>query len=87
MISKTYLHPIRTSDFSDSVSYMMAYWPDLPLSTKIVPIQNWNTPFVAFLNYPSKVLEYSMPHPTVLNMFNLHSTGDKKKEYESSIQN
>ena len=65
-----YLHPIRTSDYSNSVSFH--------LQTKIVPIHNWNTPVVKCFNYHSSIRKFSIPHPTVLKVFKLSSTGNKK---------
>ena len=65
MINKTNLHPIRASNYSNSVlsCNIIAYWSGLHLPTKIVSIQNWNPSVVKFFNYPSLVLEFSILTP------------------------
>ena len=80
MIYKANPHPVKTSGYSSSASscHVMVYCPALSIPTKIAPIQNWHTPLVKILNYLSLVLEFSIPHPAVLNIFQLALTGDKK---------
>ena len=77
MINETNLHPIRTSNCSNSVSscHVMAYGSAFPLPAKKF-IFKTETP----QSYTSLVLEFSILHPTVLKMCNLPLTEDKKCE-------
>ena len=80
MINKTYLHPIRPTDYSNSVQschVMMIYC--------LAPSQK-NSPH-SKLKHPSRNIfqllllssgTFYSPHPTVLKIFKLLSTGDKK---------
>ena len=55
------------------------YWPALPLSTKIVSIQNRNTPVIIFFQLPLLRSGIFYPtHPTVIKFFNFSSTREKK---------
>ena len=55
------------------------YWPALPLSTKIVSIQNRNTPVIIFFQLPLLLSGIFYPtHPTVIKFFNFSSTREKK---------
>ena len=78
MINKTYLHPIGTCDYFKSVS--SCHVLTCPYSSnKNSPHSKLKQPsHIFFCNYPSQVLEFSIPPPTVLKLFKLSSTGDKK---------
>ena len=68
MINKTYLHPIRTSDYSNSVSSCHALTSHSP-SNKISPNPKLKLPLLGS--------EIFIPYPTFLKILKLPSTGDK----------
>ena len=68
MINKTYLHLIRTSNYSNSASSCHVF--TCPRRS------NKNSPH-SKLKHPSRNI-FQLPHPTVLNIFKLPSTGSKK---------
>ena len=78
MINKVYLHPTRTSDFSNSVSscHVLTY----PLAS------NKNSPHSKLKDPSHNIFQllllssenFYFPHTTVLKLFKLPSTEDKK---------
>ena len=78
MISKTYLHPVRTSDYSDTVS--SCHILTCPASS------NKNSPHSKLKHTSRNIFQlpflssgiFYFPHPKVLKIFKLISFGDKK---------
>ena len=85
MINKTYLNAIRTSDYSNSVSSCHVLTCLAP-SNKKSPYSKLKHPSRNIFQLPllSSGIFYS-PHATVLKIFKLLSTGDKKKQCEYSV--
>ena len=78
MINKTYLHPIRTSDYFSSVSSCHILTCPAP-SNKNSPHSKLKHPSRNIFQLPllSSGIFYSS-HPKVIKIFKLLSTGDKK---------
>ena len=79
MINKTFLHPVRTSDYSNIVSSChILTWP-APSNKNSPHSKLKHTSRNIFqLPFLSSGIFYS-PHPKVLKVFKLISFGDKKK--------
>ena len=79
MINKTFLHPVRTSDYSNIVSSChILTWP-APSNKNSPHSKLKHTSRNIFqLPFLSSGIFYS-PHPKVLKIFKLISFGDKKK--------
>ena len=69
MINNTYLHPIRTSDYSKSV-------PSCHISTSHPP--STNTSPYSILKLPLLSSRFSIPYPSVIKIFKIPSPGDKE---------
>ena len=85
MINKTYLNAIRRFDYSNSISSCHALTCLAP-SSKKSPYSKLKHPSRDIFHLPllSSGIFYS-PHATVLKIFKLLSTGDKKKQCEYSV--
>ena len=79
MINKTYLHPVRTSDYSNIVSPCHVLTCPAPSNKNSSHSKLKQTSRNIFqLPFLSSEIFYP-PYPTVLKIFKLISFGDKKK--------
>ena len=78
MINKVYLHPTRTSDFSNSVSscHVLTYPPPSNKNSPHSKLKDSSRNIFQLLLLSSE--NFYFPHTTVLKLFKLPSTEDKK---------
>ena len=78
MINKVYLHPTRTSDFSNSVSscHVLTYPPPSNKNSPHSKLKDSSRNISQLLLLSSE--NFYFPHTTVLKLFKLPSTEDKK---------
>ena len=78
MINKVYLHPTRTSDFSNSVSscHVLTYPPPKKKNSPHSKLKDSSRNIFQLLLLSSE--NFYFPHTTVLKLFKLPSTEDKK---------
>ena len=85
MINETYLHPVRTSDYSNIVSPCHGLTCSAPSNKNSPHSKLKHTSRNIFqLPFLSSEIFYP-PHPIVLKIFKLTSFGDKKKQCEYNI--
>ena len=85
MINKTYMHPVRTSDYSNIVSSCHILTCPAPSNENSPHSKLKHTGRNIFqLTFLSSGIFYS-PHFKVFKIFKLISFGDKKKQCEYSV--